>query len=272
MNITSNGIRLHVADRGHGSLAVVLLHGWGCSTRTWDHVIAALPPGYRTVAMDQRGWGSSEHPTGGYGLAELADDTEGAIKALGVERYILVGHSMGGKTAQLVASRRPKGLVGLVLVAPAPPSPLNIPEEIRAAMAGPNVREFVTKAVGQMLTHQPLSREDSELLISDALRGSPAARAAWGRETSLENIAEAVSRIDIPTLVISGEYDKIDRIEDLRRELLPRIPGAVLQVISDVGHLSLLEAPKEIAHHLDAFAQGFQYGREARPTVQSPAS
>ena len=134
-------------------------------------------------------------------------------------------------------------------------------------MAGPNVREFVTKAVEQMLTHKPLSREDSELLIADALRGSPAARAAWGRETSLENITEAVGRIDVPTLVISGEYDKIDRVEDLKRELLPRIPGAVLEVLPDVGHLSLLEAPKQIAHRLDTFAQEFQSRPEARAGV-----
>src|SRR5271168_4401937 len=137
MNIASNGISIHVADSGQGALAVVFLHCWGGSTRTWDHVIAALPPGYRTVAVDQRGWGSSEHPTSGYSLAELADDTEGAIEALGLERYILVGHSMGGKTVQFLASRRPKGLAGLVLVAPAPPSPFNVPEELRVMMAGP---------------------------------------------------------------------------------------------------------------------------------------
>ena len=73
MNIASNGIRLHVADQGKGALAIVFLHGWGASTRTWEHVIAALPPGYRTVAIDQRGWGSSEHPSSGYSLTELAE-------------------------------------------------------------------------------------------------------------------------------------------------------------------------------------------------------
>ena len=58
--------------------------------------------------------------------------------------------------------------------------------------------------------------------------------------------------------MISGEYDKIDRVDDLKRELLPRIPGAALQVLPDVGHLSLLEAPREIARHLDTFAQGLR--------------
>jgi pimeloyl-ACP methyl ester carboxylesterase len=258
MNIASNGIRLHVADQGKGALAIVFLHGWGASTRTWEHVIAALPPGYRTVAIDQRGWGSSEHPTSGYSLAELADDAEGVIEALGLKRYILVGHSMGGKTVQFLASRRPKGLAGLVLVAPAPPSPFNVPEELRVMMAGPNVREFVTMAVEKMLTYKPISREDVELLVSDAIRGSAAARAAWGRQTSLEDITDAVGHIDTPTLVISGEHDKIDPVESLKRELLPRIRGAVLQVLPDVGHLSLIEAPKEIARHLDTFAKGLQ--------------
>ena len=254
MNIASNGINLHVADQGQGELVIVFLHGWGSSTRTWDSVIAALPSGYRTVAIDQRGWGSSDHPTTGYSLTELADDTEGVIEALGLERYILVGHSMGGKTAQFLASRRPKGLAGLVLVAPAPPSPFNVPEDLRRMMGGPNVREFVTMAIEKMLTHNPISHEDVELMVADATRGSIAARIAWGSQTSLEDITDAVGHIDAPTLVISGKYDKIDSVETLQSELLPRIPGAVLQVLPDVGHLSLIEAPKEIARHLDTFA------------------
>jgi pimeloyl-ACP methyl ester carboxylesterase len=258
MNIASNGISIHATDQGQGSPAIVFLHCWGGSTRTWEHVIAALPSRYRTVAIDQRGWGSSDHPDRGYSLAEIADDTEGVIKALALERYILVGHSMGGKTAQFLASRRPKGLVGLVLVAPAPPSPFNVPENLRAMMGGPKVREFVTMALEQMLAHKPISREDAEMMISDASRGSVAARTAWGSQTSLEDITGAVGHIDKPTLVISGEHDKIDTIETLRRELLPRIPGAVLQVLPEVGHLSPIEAPSEIARHLDIFAQDIE--------------
>jgi pimeloyl-ACP methyl ester carboxylesterase len=213
------------------------------------------------VAIDQRGWGSSEHPAHGYSLTELAHDTEGVIKALGVEHYVLVGHSMGGKTAQFLASRRPKGLVGLALVAPAPPSPLHVPEELQVKMESPNVhvvREVVTMAVKQILTHKPLSREDAEQMVSDAIRGSVAARIAWGRQTSLEDITDVVGHIDKPVLVISGEHDKIDPIENLKRELLPRIPGAVLQVLPDVGHLSPLEAPKEVARYLETFARNIQ--------------
>ena len=59
-----------------------------------------------------------------YRIADLAADAEGVIETLGLQRYVLVGHSMGGKFAQLIASRRPRGLEGLVLVAPSPPSPM----------------------------------------------------------------------------------------------------------------------------------------------------
>jgi hypothetical protein len=178
---------------------------------------------------------------------------------------------MGGKTAQLVASRRPKGLAALVLVAPAPPSSLKIPEELRVMLEGPNVREFVTMALEQMLTYKPLSREDAELMISDAVRGSADARAAWGRQTSLEDITDAVSRIDAPTLVISGDHDKIQPIETLRRELLPRISGAVMQVLPNVGHLSPLEAPEEIARRLDSFAQSASVQTSGRLRIEIPS-
>jgi len=79
-----------------------------------------------------------------------------------------------------------------------------------------------------------------------------------GQQTSLEDITSAVGQINVPTLVISGDKDKVDPVETLKRELLPRISGAVLQVLPDVGHLSPLEAPKEIAHHLDSFAKELQ--------------
>jgi len=258
MNISSNGIRLHVEDKGHGDLAIVFIHGWGGSARVWDHVIAALPSGYRTVAFDQRGWGASDHLALGYSLEEFADDAQGVIEALGLQRYIVVGHSMGGKTAQFLASRRPKGLAGLVLVAPAPPSPFKVPEQVQQGMTGPDVAGFVTMAVEQMLTHKPISQADVEVLIADAVRASPAARAAWGLQTSQQDITAAVGQINVPTEVISGDDDKIDPVESLQRELLPRIPGAVLRVLPDVGHLSLLEAPKEVAGHLDAFAQNLR--------------
>ena len=103
---------------------VMFLHFWGGSSREWSSVIDGLSPRFHCVALDARGSGASDAPTSGYGIADLADDVEGVIAALKLKSYVLVGHSMGGKTAQLLASRRPQGLRGLALVASSPPTPM----------------------------------------------------------------------------------------------------------------------------------------------------
>jgi len=255
MKIASNGIQIHVEEQGHGDPSLVFLHYWGGSSRTWRKVIAALSQPYRTIAIDHRGWGESDAPTSGYGLADLADDAQGVIEALDLKRYILVGHSMGGKVAQLMASRRPKGLIGLVLVAPSPPQPMAIPPEVRQAMAGAYLtRESAAMTIDQTLTAKALGPKDREQVIEDSLRGAPAAKAAWPRSTSLEDITRDVAAIDVPTAVIAGELDRVDSVGLLEAELLSRIPQAVLHVLLGTGHLSPLESPQELARLIGDFA------------------
>jgi pimeloyl-ACP methyl ester carboxylesterase len=248
MMITSNGIALQVEERGRGDLSLVLLHYYGGSSRTWKHVTARLAPTFRTIAIDHRGWGKSDAPASGYGLGDLAADAEGVIAALDLQRYVLVGHSMGGKVAQLMASRQPAGLAGLVLVAPSPPSPMVMPAEAREVMAGAYAsRATVEAAIDTMLTAKPLSAADREQVIEDSLRGAPQAKVAWPRFTSLEDIAAAVADIDVPTLVIAGELDRVDPPIRLQTELLARMPQAVMRVLPGTGHLSMLESPDAVA-------------------------
>jgi pimeloyl-ACP methyl ester carboxylesterase/quinol monooxygenase YgiN len=245
MKIASNGIQIQVKDHGDGALPIVFLHYWGGSSRTWDDVIAALPAGYRTIAPDLRGWGDSDAPATGYALADFADDAEQMIAALNLQRFVLVGHSMGGKIAQLLASRRPQGLAGLVLVAPSPPVPLALPPEVRAAMEGAYLsRESVGMAIDQMLTAKTLSPKHREQVIEDSLRGAPQAKLAWPQATSLEDITHDVAAID--------------GIAILEAELLTRVPRAVMHVLPGTGHLSPLESPTEIAGIIREFVDGLE--------------
>jgi pimeloyl-ACP methyl ester carboxylesterase len=255
MKIDSNGVALHVEDRGAGNPSLVFLHYYGGSSRTWKHVTAKLAPIFRTITIDHRGWGESDAPEAGYGLADLAADAEGVIAALNLQRYMLVGHSMGGKVAQLMASRQPVGLAGLILVAPSPPSPMIMPAEAREMMAGAYAsREAVEASIDTMLTAKPLSAEDREQVIEDSLRGAPPAKAAWPRSTSLEDIAAQVGDIAVPTLVIAGALDRVDPPIRLRAELLTRIPQAVMHVLPGTGHLSMLESPDAVAGLIADFA------------------
>ncbi len=257
MMVQSNGIQIHVEMQGSGDPVLVFLHYWGGSAGTWRHVAAELSATHRTLAVDHRGWGASDAPATGYALADMAGDALGVIDALGIDRYVLVGHSMGGKVAQLIASRRPHGLAGLVLVAPAPPTPMALPqaarERIAAAYESP---ESVAATIDHVLAAKPLSAADRAQVIADSLRGAPQAKQAWPASTSLEDISGEVGNITVSALVISGESDRVDPPEALRAELMPRLRHAELRVLPETGHLSPLESPDLVAGLIARFVEG----------------
>jgi 3-oxoadipate enol-lactonase len=254
MKLAVNGIRINIRERGKGTPSIVFLHYWGGSSRTWDGVIAELSEHHRCIATDHRGWGESDAPDTGYRLADLADDAQGVIEALKLDHYLVVGHSMGGKTAQLLAARRPVGLRGLALVAPSPPSPTTLaPDQREALLHAYDSRESIAYVIDHILTALPLPEAQREQLIADSLRGAPQAKHAWPTSMMLEDIRSEVARINVPTLVLAGERDQVDTTMVLRAELLPHITGARLQVLSGAGHLSMLETPQLVAQAIEHF-------------------
>jgi 3-oxoadipate enol-lactonase len=254
MKIAVNGIQINIRERGRGEPNLVLLHYWGGSSRTWEEVIEHLADQHRAIALDHRGWGESDAPARGYSIADLANDAQAVIDALELKRYVVVGHSMGGKTAQLLASRRPAGLLGLVLVAPSPPSPTVLPDEQREALLHVyDSRESIAYARDHIITALPLTEAQKERVIEDSLRGAPAAKQAWPTQAMLEDIRSEVRRINVPTLVLSGEHDQVDPATRLREELLPYISGSQLQILPQAGHLPMLEAPAAVAQAIRQF-------------------
>ena len=249
-----NGVALNVREQGQGDITLVFLHYWGGSSRTWSEVIRLLEKQYRCIAYDHRGWGDSEAAETGYRIEELANDAAALIQHLGLDRYALVGHSMGGKAAQFLASRRPPGLQALILVAPAPPIPMAVPEAQRKQMIDSyGSRQGIETAIQYVLTASTLPASAREMIIEDTLKGAPVAKRAWPERGMIEDISEEVPKINVPTLVLAGEKDQVERIEVLEKELLPRIPDAQLKVIPRTGHLSPLEAPNEVATAINHF-------------------
>lgn len=248
---------LHVYEKGSIGPTLIFLHYYGGSHRTWQPVVSALPSELHVVAPDLRGWGQSDRPDTGYALADFADDIAAMIEARSIGDYVLVGHSMGGKIAQLLASRNPRGLRGLVLVAPAAPSPMNLPLDMRKGLASAYAtRENIEGALAQALTSRPLPPHLHEQVVADSLAGSPAAKAAWPLHTSQEDITADVAHIRVPAMVISGSADKVDPVEVLKAELLPRLKDVQLHVVPGAGHLLPLEAPDAIANQIASFLHG----------------
>jgi 3-oxoadipate enol-lactonase len=245
--IETNGAAIRIAEGGASEPALVFLHYWGGSARTWQRVIDRLGGQVRWVAIDQRGWGGSVATDGRYDLATMADDVEGVVRALDLRRYVLVGHSMGGKVAQIVAARRPRGLAGLVLVAPAPPTPMLVPEAQRAGMlASYGSRDGVLQALA-VLAGTPLSDELREQVIEDTLHGAPEAKRAWTDRGMIEDVSAGLDRVTVPVSILVGSRDRVEHESALREVFGRLLPQATVRVLEGIGHLSPLEAPDELA-------------------------
>lgn len=229
MKVRIGKLSLNVEERGVGDLALVFLHYWGGTHCTWNKVAEELQSSYKIVTYDMRGWGESDAADDGYCMRALADEAVALIEHLGLGNYVLVGHSMGGKVAQLVASRNPRGLVGLVLVAPATPTPSHLPEEAKQQqIRAHDNRETVLETIA-FLSARSHDAETIEQIVEDSLSGTAEAKLAWPTSGMLEDISSEVEKIAVPTLVLAGEQDRLDSVEQHRREVIARIPGAKLK-------------------------------------------
>ena len=208
----------------------------------WAPVVQHLP-GFRCVTPDLRGFGAALPPDAGATLADWVDEAAAFAAPLG--RFVLVGHSMGGKIATLLASRRPAGLAGLVLVAPSPPTPEPIPD--RAGM----LSGFHDPAAAARTARQISARHDDpavmQRLVEDSLRTSQSAWEWWVERGSSEDIAALAAAIDIPVLVVAAADDANIPPPLLEQEVVARIPGATLTILSDSRHMIPLDAPGPLA-------------------------
>jgi 3-oxoadipate enol-lactonase len=235
---------------------LIFLHFWGGSSKTYSSVLSALPY-QKTLAIDFRGWGHSIGPPtpSAYSVLDHAKDVESLIQKLQIKKYILIGHSMGAKVAQLIAGRNQNpGLKGLILLAPAPPTPLILPEDMKeqqiSAYSCPEAAEFVVRNV---LTSSPVSDQQVKSLVEDMLKGNEYAKKAWPAYAMGEDILEQVRGIRTKVLVIVGAKDKVEVLEKVRKEVLGNIMGAELKVLEGNGHLVLVEKPEEVAELIAGF-------------------
>src|SRR5262245_5698901 len=115
------GLPIHLLEWSDEGVPFVLLHGFGNEAHIYDDFAPQVAPFYRTVALDLRGHGDSGHdPERRYDYDYHVRDIERVTAALGIERFVLLGHSLGGRIAMLFAGQHPERMAGLVLVDSAP--------------------------------------------------------------------------------------------------------------------------------------------------------
>ena len=240
-------------SRDGGETALVFLHHFGGSGRTWSQVIARLENNFCCIAPDLRGFGDSAAPPREtrFAVDDYADDVAELVQARGLTRWVLVGHSMGGKIALALAARRPAGMVSLVLVAPSPPTPEPMTDAARAHLRASHGDPNAARAIVAMICgDRALPARLRERTVADMLCAAPAAWQAWLDTGSRENIAERMPAVAVPALVLAGERDPALPAAVLEREVVSRLTGASLTVVPGAGHLLPLEAPDVTARHV----------------------
>ena len=219
----------------------------------WYDVVDRLDENRYTMhLLDFRGCGEADRPIEGHDLEGYAGDVRDALTSIS-EPVLLVGHSMGGKLAQLIASEHPRNLDRLILVAPG---------TAKAARFSQRHREMTLAAFGSKERVEAFQRaamirdvptESMERIVDDALACQYEHWIGWYDRGRTIDFYDRVGEIDVPTLVIAGEKDPIAPASLVRRFVARAIPGALYVQLRNAGHNLPIEAPDEIADAVRQF-------------------
>ncbi|MBI5419337.1 MAG: alpha/beta fold hydrolase [Deltaproteobacteria bacterium] len=226
---------------------IVFVHGSGGSHHTWRDQWAGLKGAARLVIPDLPGHAeSSGSPR--ESVEAYAEWLADFVKETGLRKFILAGHSMGGAVALQAALSGIGGLEALILAGTG--AKLKISPVIFDGIAG-RFREFAPELVEWMMAKAtgPLLRDD---VTKDVLSTRPAAFLSDFRACDSFDVMDRIGRIDVPTLVIQGDDDRLTPLK-YGEYLATNIRGAILKIIHDAGHLAMLEKPTEVNDAIGAF-------------------
>lgn len=281
--VTAAGTRTFVEEAGPpDGPAVVLVHGFGGSTYSWRATLPALAAaGYHALALDLRGFGLSDKNSGDdFSHGAQADFVAAVMTAAGIERAVLVGHSMGGSVIAHFALRHPERVQALVFVDGAVRGPAAGGAEMGLpAWLGALVDFGPFQRWGQLVLLNFLSRDRmtevqrsayyrQDLVTADVVEGYLKVQKIRGWELALlgvlrdsgrNTLPQPLSALAAPALVIWGEHDSWIPLAS-GEALRDALPQAEWAVIAESGHLPMEEAPEAFnAALLDYLA------RAARP-------
>ena len=232
---------------------VVFLHGLGMTRTGWDAQLEALADDYRCVAWDMPGYGVSE-PLAEFSLAAAADSAAMLIDRLGGSAHV-VGLSMGGMIALQLALRHPECVRSLSLVDTSPAFGLDgtDPAAWRAARlapleAGAQISEFAEPVLRGVMGPNP-DPAAVDAAVASMLRVPISGLMQTIAALPDHDVRDRLSTINAPTLVVVGELDE-ETPPAYSEALVAGIPGARLEVIPGVGHLTPFEAPAALSRLL----------------------
>ena len=277
----SGDIDLYYEDHGSGS-PVVLIHGYPLSGAAWEkQVPVLLNAGYRVITYDRRGFGKSSQPTGGYNYDTFAEDLHNLITQLKLDGFTLVGFSMGGgEIARYFGKYGSKGAVKAVIIGGVPPFLLktddnpegvdgSVFEGIKNAVTVDRYAFFTEFFKNFYNTDLLLGKRVSEQVVQanwNIAAGASATASLACVPTWHEDFRKDVARIDVPTLVIHGDDDRIVPITAAGQRTAKLIKGARLVVVKGGPHCIPWTHAEEVNAELLSFL-----GEKAVPSTRGMA-
>lgn len=271
-----NGARLHMLEWDGESPPVVFIHGLGNTAGVWREIAGRISPAQRSVAIDLRGHGDSDHDPSGYSLDTFAADITAALHLLDDAPVTVVGHSLGGKVAVVVAAQAPELVSGVVIVDSGP------------RLARPGVQQLLANIekvpyeYDSVLDYRdilelwyPLAdARKLDQLVADELRRRPGGgwvrkldprfndsdfvRASTG-DSQESKMWELLKRVAQPTLVVRGIASAMLTKEVAIAMTQEFLPNGSLVTVGRSGHAVPVENPEGLGQQIEQFLARFRH-------------
>jgi non-heme chloroperoxidase len=264
----SGNIDLYYEDHGAGK-PVVLIHGYPLSGASWEKQTAVLlAAGHRVVTYDRRGFGKSSQPSTGYNYDTFAADLHKLVTHLELRDFALAGFSMGGgEVARYIGKYGSQGVRKAIFISSVPPFLLKTPDNpegvdasvfagIEKAVAADRYAFFTEffknfyntdLLLGKLVSEQAV-QASWNLAAGASATASLACVAAWH-----EDFRQDLARVDVPTLVLHGDADRILPIGASGNRTAKLIRGARLSVVKDGPHCITWTHAEQVSAELAAF-------------------
>ena len=260
--------RVYYESHGDGDSAIVLIHGWGMSGRTWDHVVPALvAAGHRTVLIDHRGCGQSDKDFSDLGIKAIAGDVVALVNTLDLKSVVLNGWSLGGAVAVEAADQLGSRCRGLVLTCGATPIYTQKPDfphggtdedmaGTLAALAADRVNFL--KGLSEVVCVKEVSASIEHWFWQIFLQASPLAGASLGELAQLDQ-REQLAGLNMPVLSFVGSEDGFVA-PPICRWVGDNHDNAKVVEYEGVGHAPFIEEQQAYTEELLVFLDGIATG------------
>jgi pimeloyl-ACP methyl ester carboxylesterase len=241
---TLDGARVHYKSLGRGQEAVVLVHGWTCDLSFWRCQSAALAARGRVIAVDLPGHGRSEQASSPCSIELFARAVDAVLIDAGVDRAVLVGHSMGTPVVRQYYRRYPAKTLALVAVdgsfRPFTDDPATI-ERLRGTFRGPDPEQAVARMVDGMFA--PSAPADLRAEVKAKMLATPHAVRLSAWDAMFDPAIWTEDAIGVPLLAV---YAKSSLWSEGYEAFVRRLcPDADYRVMEGTGHFLMLEKPEE---------------------------